>query len=177
MEHLGTPPLTGGEGLTTLLRPLEVGRTYLQVEETHSMQTHLYLLATYRQNKSLLPHSLKTNQFKSHTVLPIALCLMAAALKTVQKLAECAAPGLFSVSFVCRATPACWNNKIPLAFASIPGSTFFTQRVSSKLRLARGLHNQVTCKLFTYFQFTTTNFYAFILVHKSRLWFIYLFFK
>ena len=42
-----------------------------------------WTLATYRQGKSLPPHSLKTNQFKSHTVLPITLCLMAEALKTV----------------------------------------------------------------------------------------------
>ena len=40
-------------------------------------------VTTYREGKSLLPHSLKTNQFKSHTVLPIILCLMTVALKTV----------------------------------------------------------------------------------------------
>ena len=33
--------------------------------------------ATYRQEKSLPPHSLKTNQFKIHTVPPIILCLVA----------------------------------------------------------------------------------------------------
>jgi hypothetical protein len=37
-------------------------------------------LVTCRQGKPLLPHSLRTNQFKSHTVLPIILCLVAVAL-------------------------------------------------------------------------------------------------
>ena len=37
-------------------------------------------LLTFRQGKSLSPHSLKTNQFKGCTVLPIILCLVADAL-------------------------------------------------------------------------------------------------
>ena len=37
-------------------------------------------LVTYRQEKSLPPHSLRTIQFKSHTVLSITLCLVAVAL-------------------------------------------------------------------------------------------------
>jgi hypothetical protein len=36
--------------------------------------------------KPLLPHSLKTNQFKGHTVLPIILCLVADALSHPWKL-------------------------------------------------------------------------------------------
>jgi hypothetical protein len=37
-------------------------------------------LLTFRQEKSLSPHSLKTNQFKGCTVLPIILCLVVDAL-------------------------------------------------------------------------------------------------
>ena len=43
---------------------------------------------------------------------------------------------------MCRATPACWSNKSPLAFALIPGSELFTQGVSGKLRLVRVLQRQ-----------------------------------
>ena len=39
-----------------------------------------WLLLTFRQGKSLSPHSLKTNQFKGCTVPPIILCLVADAL-------------------------------------------------------------------------------------------------
>lgn len=45
--------------------------------------------------------------------------------------------GSFSLSFMCRATPAYWNNKIPLAFTSVPNSKLFTQGVSVKLKLTR----------------------------------------
>ena len=72
-------------------------------------------LATYRQGKSLPPHSLKTNQFKSHTSLPTTLCLMAAALKTVLKTHLCEGRSL-SPSFVGRPHHA-GTTKIPLGFA------------------------------------------------------------
>ena len=62
-------------------------RGHLQIREApEHIDTSLRAdepLVTCRQGKPLLPHSLRTNQFKSHTVLPTTLCLMAAALKTV----------------------------------------------------------------------------------------------
>ena len=60
MEHVGTPPFLD----------------YIPQENRRADQP----LATYRQGKSLPPHSLRINQFKSHTVLPITLCLVAVAL-------------------------------------------------------------------------------------------------
>jgi hypothetical protein len=81
IEHIGTPSLWKVGGLITFLRPQ--GNDHLLPVGRGGSEHILRLLATYRQGKSLPPHPLKTNQFKSHTVLPIALCLMAAALKTV----------------------------------------------------------------------------------------------
>jgi hypothetical protein len=46
---------------------------------------------------------------------------------------------LFSLSFMCRVTPACWDIKIPLAFTLIPSSMLFTQGVSGKLKLVQSL--------------------------------------
>ena len=63
--------------------------------------------------KPLLPHSLKTNQFKGHTVLPIVLCLVADVLVCLWKLYKYLpdAQG-HHFSFGCRMTTrACWNNK------------------------------------------------------------------
>ena len=60
LEHLGTPPFLNCIS-----------------QENHRVDQPL---ATYRQGKSLPPHPLRTNQFKSHTVLPITLCLVAVAL-------------------------------------------------------------------------------------------------
>jgi hypothetical protein len=92
MEHLGTPPLQKGEanyipqttggrvGGRTDHKPLADGGGPEHVDTFCRVDLPL---ATCRQGKSLTPHFLKTNQFKSHTVLPTTLCLMAAALKTV----------------------------------------------------------------------------------------------
>jgi uncharacterized membrane protein len=76
---------------------------------------------------------------------------VAAFLKTIYKLTNILHLVILSLSFVCRVTAACWNNKIPLASASVLFSALFTQGLSSKLRLARVLQN-VKCIL--HFHFT-----------------------
>ena len=63
MEYVGTPPLLEEADYI----PQKNHRTAKPLE-------------TCRYGKPLLPHSLRTNQFKSHTVLPIILCLVADAL-------------------------------------------------------------------------------------------------
>ena len=53
MKHVGTPPLLKGKA---------------------------DYIAACRYGKPLLPHSLKTNQFKGHIIPPIILCLVADAI-------------------------------------------------------------------------------------------------
>lgn len=57
-------------------------------------------LASNSQGKSMPPHPPKTNQFKSHVVGSVTLCLRVAALKTAQKRVEWAARGSPSLLLV-----------------------------------------------------------------------------
>ena len=94
-------------------------------------------LPTFRQGKSLPPHSLKTNKFKGHTVLPIILCLVADALfcpwKPYKNSPEVATSplGLGRPQYTETINCSC--------FCINSSSVWFTQGVPSKLRLDRVL--------------------------------------
>ena len=78
-------------------------------------------MATFRQGKSLSPHSLKTNQFKGCTVPPIILCLVADALFCPWKPYKNLPTGCWGchLLFGSGLTPVHWNNKFLLLFAPI----------------------------------------------------------
>jgi hypothetical protein len=105
-------------------------------------------LLTFRQGKSLSPHSLKTNQFKGCTVQPIILCLVANALFCPWK------PYKNSLNRYWWSPPLLrvWDyhsaleQYISLAFCINPGSMWFTQGVPGKLRLTRVLTSTYMAK-------------------------------
>jgi hypothetical protein len=68
--------------VSPFLKGEEIYGRHLFLPGLHSSKTSAKTKGwvTYRQEKSLPPHSLMTNQFKSHTALPITLCLVAVAL-------------------------------------------------------------------------------------------------
>jgi hypothetical protein len=86
------------------------------------------LLPTFRQGKSLSPHSLMTNQFKGCTVPPVILCLVTDALfcpwKPYKNSLNRGAGG-HHLSFGSGMTLVHWNNKFLLLFASIPAPSVF----------------------------------------------------